>query len=150
MTNQKSRQTYYGAVNYLTHRFHLMPFSAGNGENTVTYIKWLRSLYPTARIWLIWDGASYHRYCETRDYLAQVNALLPESEWPVTCILFAPNAPEQNPVEDIWLKGKNWLRKQFAFNKSFADVKHCFFDFLSDGLFPSSKHDWYTPDPQLT
>ena len=146
ITNQKLRQTYYGAVNYVTHQFHLRPFSAGNGENTVAYIQWLRTLYPQARLWLIWDGASYHRYCETRDYLAQINADLPPSQWPVTCILLAPNAPEQNPVEDIWLKGKNWLRQQFAFNKTFADVKRSFFDFLDQDFFPSAKFDWYTPN----
>jgi len=149
ITNQKLRQTYYGAVNFLTQQFHLKHFSAGNGKNTVAYVKWLRQLYPDARLWLLWDGASYHRYAEMRDYLAEINADLPEEEWLVTCILFASNAPEQNPVEDIWLKGKNWLRKQFAFNKTFADVKKCFFDHLQDGIFPSAKHDWYRPSPQI-
>lgn len=149
ITNQKSRQTYYGAVNFLTQQFHLKCFSAGNGENTVAYVKWLRQLYPATRLWLLWDGASYHRYAEMRDYLVEINADLPEEEWPVTCILFASNAPEQNPVEDIWLKGKNWLRKHFAFNKTFVDVKKCFFDHLQDGVFPSAKHDWYKPSPHL-
>ncbi len=149
MTNQKSRQTYYGAVNFLTHEFHLQPFSTGNSENTVAYVKWLQEIYPDARLWLIWDGASYHRFSQMRDYLTTLNADLPENEWPVTCILFAPNAPEQNPVEDIWLKGKNWLRKQFAYNKTFASVKKCFFEFLQGGIFPSQKHNWYHPDPQV-
>jgi len=150
ITNQKSRQTYYGAVNFLTQQFHLKCFSAGNGANTVAYVKWLRQLYPSARLWLLWDGASYHRYAEMRDYLVELNADLPEEEWPVTCILFTSNAPEQNPVADIWLKGKNWLRKHFAFNKTFADVKKCFFDNLQDGVFPSAKHDWYKPSPHIS
>ena len=150
MTNPKSRQTYYGAVNLLTQQFHLKPFPTGDGANTVAYVDWLRQLYPEARLWLLWDGASYHRYAEMRDYLVAINANLPEEEWPVTCILFASNAPEQNPVEDIWLKGKNWLRKRFAFNKTFADVKNCFFNYLQDGVFPSAKYDWYNPSPQLT
>ena len=147
--NPKSRQTYYGAVNFLTKQFHLKPFSAGNGENTVTYVKWLRKLYPHARLWLIWDGASYHRYGQMQAYLAELNAGLAEDEWLITCILLAPNAPVQNPVEDIWLKGKNWLRKHFAFNKTFADVQNCFFDFLADGIFPSEKYDWYKPSLQI-
>lgn len=149
ISNQKDRQTYYGAVNFQTQQFHLKPFSAGNGVNTVAYVNWLRELYPTARLWLIWDGASYHRYAQMRDYLAEINAGLSEDEWPITCTLFASNAPEQNPVEDIWLKGKNWLRKQFAFNKTFADVKDCFFEYLQDGIFPSAKYDWYRPSPQV-
>jgi transposase len=43
--------------------------------------------------------------------------------------LICPECPEQNPVEDIWLQGKNLLKK-FAYRcKSFAIVKSylCFF-----------------------
>ena len=60
--NQKERQTYYGAVNFQSQQFHLKSFPSGNGEHTVAYVNWLRELYPDARLWLIWDGASYHRY----------------------------------------------------------------------------------------
>jgi transposase len=147
--NQKERQTYYGAVNFQTRQFHLKAFPCGNGVYTVAYVRWLHELYPTARLWLIWDGASYHRYAEMRDYLAEVNAGLGEDDWLVTCILLAANAPEQNPVEDIWLKGKNWLRKRFSYNKTFADVKACFFEHLQKGTFSSAKYDWYTPSPQF-
>lgn len=150
ISNPKKRQTYYGAVNILTHHFHLKSFPSGNGEHTVTYVEWLRQLYPDARLWLVWDGASYHRHGKMTEYLAELNAGLAEDEWLVTCILLASNAPVQNPVEDVWLKGKNWLRKHFAFNKTFASVKRCFFDFLEDGIFPSDKYDWYMPSPQIT
>jgi transposase len=149
LTNQKYRQTYYGAVNFQTQAFHLKSFSSGNGENTVAYIKWLRDIYPDARLWLIWDGATYHRYAQMQDYLTEVNANLSEDQWLVTCVLFAPNAPQQNPVEDIWLKGKNWLRKRFAYNKTFADVKDCFFHYLHNRVFSSAKYDWYKACPQI-
>jgi transposase len=147
--NPKNRQTYYGALNLHTQQFHVKAFPSGNGIHTVAYVRWLRDLYPTARLWLIWDGASYHRFAEMQAYLAQVNADLAEDEWAVTCILFAPNAPQQNPVEDIWLKGKNWLRKQFAYNKTFAEVKACFFEYLQNGVFASAKFDWYKLYPQI-
>ncbi len=149
IANIRQKQTYYGAINLLTHQFHLKAFSTGNGEHTVTYVKWLQQQYPDARLWFIWDGATYHRFADMRDYLAEVNEGLPENEWPVTCILLAPNAPEQNPVEDIWLKGKNWLRRQFAFNKTFADVKQCFVEHLQDKFFQSAKFDWYLFSPQI-
>jgi transposase len=76
-------------------------------------------------------------------FLAQENAGLPEAEWKITCVCFAPNAPEQNPVEDVWLKGKTHLRKQFALNKTFAHVKACFFSFLNALRFTSTKFRWY-------
>ncbi len=42
MTNEKARQTYYGAVNCLTGNFYISPFDKGNGANTVKYMKFLQ------------------------------------------------------------------------------------------------------------
>jgi len=64
--------------------------------------------------------------------------------------LSAPNAPEQNPTEDLWLKGKTYLRKHFAVNKTFAKVKHCFSVFLHTLSFDSTKFSWYWPAPQMS
>jgi transposase len=33
---------------------------------------------------------------------------------------FAPNAPDQNPAEDVWLRGKDFLRKTFMKAKNFT------------------------------
>jgi transposase len=57
----------------------------------------------------------------------------------INCILFAPNAPEQNPVENIWLEGNNFLRK-FAYRcKYFAIVKRLFMFFLNRQVFEFHK-----------
>jgi len=149
LTNERQRQTYYGAVNFQTHRFHLKAFRAGNGRHTVEYVEWLRTLYPTAKLLLLWDGASYHRYAEMQAYLTTLNPSLEPHEWLVTCLLFAPNAPDQNPVEDIWLQGKNFLPKHFSLHKTFAQVKHSFFDCLNDLKFESTKFSSYSHNPQL-
>lgn len=111
--NIKQRQTYYGALNLYHRDFVLMPHDSGNSKNTVAFIKHLQNLNPDKKLILIWDGASYHRSEEVRTYLNQVNEDLEEKNWKITCLLFAPNAPEQNPVEDVWLRGKNFLRKHF-------------------------------------
>ena len=143
VVNEKERQTYYGVINYATHEFIVDPYDAGNGVNTVEFIKYLRCKYAPSRIFLIWDGASYHKFSETRDYLAAINSNLDEEDWPVTCILFAPNAPEQNPVEDIWLKGKNFIRKNFTGCKTFSDVKSLFENFLDGAIFNFPKLNMY-------
>jgi transposase len=86
---------------------------------------------PKSQLILIWDGASYHRSLEIKQYLTQVNRGLRRlTDWKVRCLKFAPYAPEQNSVEDVWLQGENFLRKQFSQNKTFAQVKQGFFDFL--------------------
>ncbi len=149
MTNTRQRQTYYGALNLLTHEVHLHEFAAGNGENTVAYLQWCQSLYPGKKLLYLWDGASYHRGAEMQEFLARENAGLAEAEWRVSCVVFAPNAPEQNPTEELWLKGKNHLRKHFAVNKTFAKVRQCFREFLQGLRFESAKLGWYWDNPQM-
>ena len=149
MTNERERQTYYGAVNLASREFHLQAFCAGNGENTVAYLNWLRKVYEGKKLLLLWDGASYHRDAQCQAFLAEVNQGLEEKDWRVTLMRFAPNAPEQNPVEDIWLAGKNDLRKKFSENKTFAAVKESFVGFLKNFLLDSVKFDWYAPSTQI-
>jgi transposase len=149
MTNERPRQTYYGAINLLTHEVHLQDGEAGDGEHTVAYLRWCQSLYPEKKLLVLWDGASYHRSTEMQTFLAHENAGLPEEDWKVTCLLVAPHAPQQNPTEDLWLKGKTPLRKHFAVNKTFAQVKHCFSAFLRTLSFDSIKFTWYWSTPQM-
>lgn len=41
----KERQTYYGALDYLSKRFVVQEYGAGNQDNTVAFLKYLQSLY---------------------------------------------------------------------------------------------------------
>ena len=143
MTNQKERQTYLGALNYQTKQFFVQEYGAGNSENTVLFVKYLQSLNKGARILIFWDGASYHKYAEMREYLGLVNQDLEKSEWLIRCELFAPNAPEQNPVEDIWLRGKNFLREHWYLCKSFPLIKKLFMLVTHCQTFDFSKLNMY-------
>jgi transposase len=49
----------------------------------------------------------------------------------IICHFFAPYAPEQNPVEDIWLQAKTFLRQFSHLCTSFSLVKWLF-EFFSD------------------
>ncbi len=126
VVNQRQKQTYYGALNLYTHKFLIKPFDQGNSQSTIAFLQYLRSQFPQRRIALIWDGASYHRSEEVRTYLASVNQQLDELDWQITCIRFAPNAPEQNPVEDVWLQAKRFIREFYHLCKSFSAVKRLF------------------------
>jgi transposase len=148
--NQRQRQTYYGALNLVTGKVHLDAYDAGNGGNTVAYLQACQRRYPNKKLLWLWDGASYHRGEAVKAFLTHENAGLQEADWKVTCLRFAPNAPDQNPVEDVWLKGKNHLRKHFSTNKTFANVKQCFSDFLGSLTFLPEKLKWYWPNTQLT
>lgn len=58
--------------------------------------------------------------------LESVNQGLDEDNWKITCIRFAPNAPQQNPIEDIWLQAKRFIRECYHLCKSFGVVKYLF------------------------
>jgi transposase len=113
-------------VNLYTQQCLVQPAQAGNSEGTIAFLQYLLTHCPGSRIALIWDGATYHRSQEVREYLELVNQGLDESNWKITCIRFAPNAPQQNPVEDIWRKAKRLLREYYHLCKSFGAVKFLF------------------------
>ena len=70
-----------------------------------------------------------------KEYLTEINQGLEISERPVHCEILAPNAPEQNPVEDIWLKAKIFLRQFWYKLNSFTIVKWLFEFFLQKEVF---------------
>jgi len=126
MLNERDKQTYYGVLNLLTQQCLIQPYKAGNSEATIAFLTYLLQQCPDRRIALIWDGASYHRSQEVKDYLASVNQGLDESNWRITCLRFAPNDPKQNPIEDVWLQAKRFIREYYYLCSSFRLVKFGF------------------------
>ena len=144
MVNQRLRQTYFGALNPITKKVDIAAYDKGNGENTVNFLKSLREIHAQAKqILMFWDNASYHKGAEVKEYLGQINDGLTPENWKIHCVGFATNAPEQNPIEDAWLQGKNFLRKRFAENLTFAGVKKAFKEFYNDKQFDFHKFNWY-------
>lgn len=143
IVNERDRQTDYGALDLLSQRVLLEAHCAGNTTNTLAYLKFLQAQFPQQRLLLLWDGASYHRAHEIRDFLAQTNDTLPEAQWPIHCIQFAPNDPTQNPIEDVWLQAKNSVRRLAGLKQSFKGVKFLFEQFLSLELFDFPKMNMY-------
>lgn len=135
VANERDRQTYYGAFNLWTKEFIVAPYSAGNGENTVKFIQKIKIYHPEQKLLLIWDGASYHRGEEVKKLLAIENEGKEKEDWSITCHLFAPYAPEENPVEEIWLQVKNFIRRFYYICKKFSIVKRLFQLFFNFKLF---------------
>jgi transposase len=126
MTNERQKQTYYGVLNLHSQGFWLQAYDKGDSESTIAFLQALQAKYPNRRIALLWDGASYHRSQAVKAYLASVNQGLEESMWKITCIRFAPNDPRQNPVEDVWLQAKRFIREFYHLCQSFPVAKRLF------------------------
>lgn len=147
--NEKERQTYYGALDYKTKEFIVKAYPAGNTENTINFIKYLQEKRAGNKLALLWDGATYHCSEQFREFLSRLNDNLEEENRLINCIKFAPNGPEQNPVEDIWLQGKNFVRKYYHLCNSFKMVKWLFEFFTNGQIFDFPKIYEYDFSPQL-
>ncbi len=77
-----------------------------------------------------------------RQYLQKINGQLPEKDRPLTLLHFAANAPEQNPIEAVWLQGKTQVRKQAGLD-CFQKVKQCFVDTITENTYSYDKFKWY-------
>jgi transposase len=107
----------------LTGEVILLPTPTANTASTIKLVKHLQAQDPNTKLALIWDGASYHRSAEFREFLAQVNQ---GEDWQVHCLRFAPYAPAENPIENIWGQLKHSLRQMYQRCCSFKVTKKLF------------------------
>lgn len=147
--NDRERQTYYGAFNIWTKEFRVSPYGSGNGENTVKFLREIKARHPQKKLLLIWDGASYHRGKEMQKFLTEQNEGKEPKDWWITCCLFAPYAPEENPVEAIWLQVKNFIRRFYYLCRNFSIVKRLFQLFFKFSLFNPPNLEKYDAFVQL-
>jgi len=136
--NEQRKQTYFGALNAKSGRMTVQSHPTGNSERTIAFLETLRAQHPGQQIVVIWDGAPYHRSWQAKQYLDSVNGNLPPEEWKFICFRLAPNAPEQNPIEKVWLRGKETMRKLAGLCPSFERVKALFRLLIEHDIFKFS------------
>jgi transposase len=149
IANQRERQTYYGAIDALTGELVVIPCDGADGRWTMIFVEFLRQQFEGKRLIICWDGASYHRSEEIREYLEGVNMRKSRGEWAITCIQFAPYAPEQNPIENVWLQAKEFLRKNWHQCTMFQHVTGLFEQALDTISFNFPRLRMYVQDLQL-
>ena len=130
--NYRDSQTDHGAWDCISGEVILKPCQTANSASSIEFVKYLQAQSPGAKIVRVWDGASYHRSQEWRDFLSQVN---PREDWNVHCLRFPPYAPEENPVENIWGQAKQLLRQLHQRCRSFKFTLKLFELFINYRLF---------------
>lgn len=132
MDNYKESQTYYGALNCLSGECIISSKKKAETTTTIDFVKQLLAKNEGKKIVLIWDGASYHRSEEWRQFLSEING---GKDWKVHCLRFAPYAPQENPIENIWGQAKQILRQLHCRCHSFKLTKKIFELFINYRLF---------------
>lgn len=124
--NERQRQTYYGALDVVKGTFLMQSYPKAHSQHTVDFIRYIQRRRPGPQLLIVWDGASYPYQQAMRDFLETSQANRPTDEWKVCCMRLAPYTPQENPVEDIWLKGKTFVRAHALGTTSFEQIKNLF------------------------
>ena len=107
-----------------------------NQETKTKNIKKLLKIYQDKKIFLIWDGASWHKSKEIRVFLSETN----KGKTRIELFNFPPYTPEFNPQEHVWKA----LRQKITHNRLEKDfpvlIKDCL-KFLKKNNFSSIKFE---------
>lgn len=134
-------QNFYGALNMTNNskdrgKCTAMAVDKQNSETTIKFLNKLRRTYKGKKIFLIWDGASWHKSKRIRQYLSRIN----RSKTKLELFNFPPYSPEFNPQEHVWKA----LRQAITHNRLEKDfpilVKDCL-KFLRNNNFSSLKFE---------
>ena len=106
--------------------FLMQRYPKANAQHTVDFIRDLQKRRPGQKLLIFGDGVSYHHQQAMRDFLQESQADLPPDEWKICGTRLAPYAPQENPVEDIWLKGKTFVRTHALWTTCFEQIKDLF------------------------
>ena len=104
----------------------MQSYPKADSQHTVDFIRYLQPRRPGQKLLVFWDGVSYHHQQARRDFLERMQAEVPPDEWKICCTRLAPYALQENLVEDIWLKGKTFVRTQALWTTCFEQIKDLF------------------------
>jgi len=112
---------FYGALNMKTGQCAAMETVKQNSQTTIEFLKKLLKIYQNRKIFLIWDGAGWHKSKEIRQFLSEIN----KGKIRLELFNFPPYSPEFNPQEHVWKA----LRQKITHNRLEKDfpvlIKNC-------------------------
>lgn len=127
-TGGRKRRSVYGFLNIRTGREHAFKTEKQNMYVTREILEQIQSCYPNKKIVLFWDNAGWHKGSVVREFLN-------EDTTPIEIIHFPRYAPEENPQEHVWKRG----RSQCTHNKFIEDIDKAtdeFIAYLNTETFP--------------
>jgi transposase len=121
------RRQVYGFLNLKTGEEHAFKTLKQNMHVTTDILKQVREIYPKQKIVLLWDNAGWHRGSVVQEFIGQ--------DRNIEVIHFPKYAPEENPQEHVWKRG----RSEVTHNRFIDDIDAAtddFIAFLNRTVFP--------------
>lgn len=122
-----ARRQVYGFLNLKTGQEHAFKTMKQNMAVTAGILKEVRAIYPKQKIVLLWDNAGWHKGSVVQTFIKQ--------DGNIETIHFPKYAPEENPQEHVWKRG----RSETTHNRFIEDIDAATDDlvtFLNSTTFP--------------
>lgn len=127
VTKKRESRSIYGFLNIKTGVEHAFKTKWQNMYITADILPKLRECYPTKKLLIVWDKAGWHKGREAQKVI--------QADGNIETIYFPSAAPEENPQEHVWKKG----RSQITHNVFIPDIDIAidnFVSYLNNTLFP--------------
>lgn len=120
VSNKRARRCIYGFLNIKTGSEHAFKTEFINSEETCKILENIGNFYINKKILIIWDNAPWHRSDDVKTFLSDTKHSFILKSFP--CY-----APEENPQEHVWKKG----RSEITHNKFIQDIDKAADDFVN-------------------
>ncbi len=127
VTKKRESRSIYGFLNIKTGVEHAFKTNWQNMYITAEILPKLREAYPNKKLLIVWDKAGWHKGIEAQKVI--------QADGNIETIYFPSAAPEENPQEHVWKKG----RSQITHNVFIPDIDITtdhFVSYLNKTLFP--------------
>lgn len=138
IVNERLRRSYFGALNVMTGRVIVESYDNAKGRSFVCFLTRLLRSNRGRKIVVFLDGAGAHRCTLVKEFLAKINRGKTGLGARLLLVRLAPNAPEENPIEDVWLQGKTHIRQNLDY-EDFGEVQEAFRRFIRQSKFSFDK-----------
>ena len=99
ISKKRESRSIYGFLNVKTGREHAFKTKWQNMYINAEVLPQVRKMYPTQTLLLLWDKAPWHQGRVAQEYIAK--------DGNIQTISFPGAAPDQNPQEHVWKKGRS-------------------------------------------
>lgn len=127
VARKRESRSIYGFLNIKTGRECAFKTTWQNMYITATILKKIRKRYPAQKLLLVWDQAPSHKGSKAQAVIKKDGNM--ETIW------FPAAAPEQNPQEHVWKKGRSHVTHN-AFIQDIDKATNAFVNYLNTTTFP--------------
>ena len=99
ISNTRKNRSVYGFLNIKTGQEHAFKTEKQNMIITAGILKRMRQIYPAQKLFILWDGAGWHRGSVTQNFI--------KKDKNIETLHFPGYAPELNPQEHVWKNGRS-------------------------------------------